>query len=92
MNISDLQYIESVDASEVQGAGRKFGKYVKRLKYGYLKKTSADAKADAGALAGGDVTSAKTYTGSFADSDLGVSEATSSSKASAKSVNYYSYH
>ena len=90
MNISDLQYIESVDASEVQGAGKYYKKYGK--KYGYFSKKSAEANATGGALAGGDKTSATVDTSSFADSDLGVSEAYSSSHASAKSYSYKSWH
>lgn len=86
MNISDLQYIESVDASEVQGAGKYYNKHKKSYKKPYYSKR-AFAASDAGALASGDKTFAITETTAFADSDLGVSEATSKSVAGAKS--YY---
>ena len=88
MNISDLQYIESVDASEVQGAG-KYDKYKKRdKKYSYKK---AGAVADAGATAFGDKTFALTDTFALADADEGFSTSGSKSVAYAK-TKYYDYH
>ena len=83
MIISDLQYIESVDTSEVQGAGG-------YKKYGYYKKyTSANATAGAGAKAFGDYTSAYSDTFTLADANNGVSIAGSFSSASASSSYYY---
>ena len=89
MNISDLQYIESVDASEVQGAG-KYKDYHKKYnkKYSYKK---AGAVADADAQAFGDKTFAATNTSVVADSDAGVSLSSSSSEAFAK-TKYYDHH
>ena len=84
MIISDLQYIESVDNSEVQGAGGYGRKY-----WGYYKKNKAYASADAGADAYGDKTFAKTNTYAVADSDYGYSGSSSSSEAGAKTKYYY---
>ena len=86
MNISDLQYIESVDASEVQGAGKykDYDKHKKSYKKPYYSK-KASAKADGYSFASGDKSFAKTDTYAFADSDIGISEAASKSVAGAKS-------
>lgn len=83
MNISDLQYIESVDASEVQGAG-KYKKYYKKY-YGKYYSKKAGAVADGDAQAYGDKTFAATDTFALADADAGFSVATSKSVAFAKS-------
>lgn len=88
MKISDLQYIESVDASEVQGAGKYKDYYKKYKKYSYKK---AGAVADADAQAFGDKTFAETTTSIVADSDDGFSGSSSSSVAFAK-TKYYDYH
>lgn len=71
MIISDLQYIESADNSEVQGGGF----------FGRTSSAFADADAEAGAF--GDRTSARTNTAVIADSDGGFSGSRSSSTASA---------
>ena len=82
MRISDLQYIESVDASEVQGAGGKWGKKDWNKKYTYKK---AGAEADAEAQAFGNKTVAFTDTTVVADADAGFSGSASTSVAFAKS-------
>ena len=79
MIISDLQYIESVDNSEVQVAGGYHRRYYRE----------AYASADADADAYGDKTFAKTNTYAVADADWGYSGASSSSEAGAKSYPYY---
>ena len=76
MIISDLQYIESADNSEVQGGF--FGSF-----------TSAFADANAEALAFGDDTFASTNTATVANSDSGFSGSASSSTASASSSNFF---
>ena len=77
MIISDLQYIESVDTSEVQG-----GSY-------YYPSTSANANADGYAQAYGQYTNAYSNTYAVADANAGVSLAGSSSHASASNYYYY---
>ena len=77
MIISDLQFIEAADNSEVQGAGGKYYDYYK--KYYYTK--TAKASADADAKAFGDKTDAYTNTFAIADSDAGVSLSGSKSYA-----------
>jgi len=79
MIISDLQYIESVDTSEVQGGF-------------FFSFDSAFAAADATAVSFGDDTFASTNTATIADSDSGVSAASSSSVSSASSSSYYYYY
>ena len=85
MIISDLQFIETADNSEVQGAGGKYKDY----SYYYKKysKKFAKASADADAKAFGDKTDAYTNTFAIADADAGVSLSGSKSYAAA-----YSYH
>jgi hypothetical protein len=78
MIISDLQYIESADNSEVQG-----GSYYHDYYYRYR---SANANADASAKAFGNKTNAYTNTYAIADSNAGVSLA--GSKSHASSSNY----
>ena len=83
MNISDLQYIESVDASEVQGAGGKWRKYLskgkgKGGKYKLPTASLADATAFSRAV-GGKVNVAVSDTYSVASP--GGSESYSSSTA-----------
>jgi hypothetical protein len=78
MIISDLQYIESVDTSEIQGGS-----------YYYKKGGSAYANAYGDAQAYGKYTSANTYTSVIADADAGFSAASSSSSASASNKKYY---
>jgi len=78
MIISDLQYIESADNSEVQG-GFSF-----RSRF-----TSAFASADSEAVAFGDRTFASTNTVTVADADNGVSASGSSSTASASSRRFF---
>ncbi|MEN9869564.1 MAG: hypothetical protein RLZZ171_547 [Cyanobacteriota bacterium] len=70
MIISDLQYIESVDNSEVQGGSYYYGNYAK-----------ADANADAQAF--GKYTNTYTNTYAVADAKLGVSLSGSKSFAEA---------
>ena len=82
MIISDLQYIETVDNSEVLGGYGKKYDYKK-----YYKKYSAKASADASATAVGKKTDAYTNTFAVADVKEGVSLSGSSSYASA-----YNYH
>ena len=89
MNISDLQYIQSVDASEVQGAG-KYKDYNKKYKKFSYRKASADASADAKAF--GDKTFAITDTFAIADSDAGVSLSGSKSSAHAATKYYDDKH
>ena len=88
MNISDLQYIQSVDASEVQGAGKYKDYYKKYKKYSYKK---AGAVADADAQAFGDKTFALTDTSVVADSDAGFSGSSSKSVAFS-TTKYEDYH
>jgi hypothetical protein len=77
MIISDLQYIESADNSEVQGGY-----------YGYYGR-SANANADGDAQAYGDYTSAYSNTNVVADANNGFSGANSKSSASASNYGYY---
>lgn len=76
MIISDLQYIESVDTSEVQGG------------WGYYGRT-ANAYADADAQAYGKHTNAYTNTYTVADANSGFSGAHSTSSANASNGYYY---
>ena len=69
MIISDLQFIETADNSEVQGG------------WGYYYEKYAKAAADADAKAFGDKTDAYTNTFAIADSDEGVSLSGSKSYA-----------
>ncbi|MGB5636740.1 MAG: hypothetical protein WBM86_28715 [Waterburya sp.] len=87
MIISDLEFIESADNSEVQGGGGYKG--YKKPYYPKYKKTSANAFADAGAAAFGDKTNAFAFTSVVADADAGVAIADSVSSASAKSYKPY---
>jgi hypothetical protein len=73
MIISDLQYIESAENSEIQGGN-----------WGY--KRSANANADGDAQAYGDKTNAYSNTFVVADANAGFSGA--SSKSSAQAENY----
>ena len=84
MIISDLQYIENVDNSEVQG-----GSYWKKYS-AYYTGAKADANADATAV-GNYYTNAYTNTSVVADSDNGVSLSSSKSYAEASTKKYYSY-
>jgi hypothetical protein len=77
MIISDLQYIESANETEVQGAGGKYYDYYKKYK------PSAVALADSTAAAIGYKTEAKTYTNTTAIAGVGsFAESGSSSTAS----------
>jgi hypothetical protein len=80
MIISNLEYIESADNSEVQGAG-----------YGYYYGRSANANADGDAQAYGDYTNAYSNTNVVADTNAGFSGANSKSSASASNNGYYYY-
>jgi hypothetical protein len=78
MIISDLQYIESANETEVQGAGGNYYSY--KPKY---KAPSAVALADSTAAAIGYKTEAKTYTNTTAIAGVAAfAESGSSSKAS----------
>ena len=81
MIISDLQYIESADNSEVQG-GSYYCCYGKEKKEKYENYAKADANADAKAF--GKYTNTYTDTFAVADAEAGVSLSGSKSFAEAK--------
>jgi hypothetical protein len=66
MIISDLQYIESANETEVQGAGKYYNPYY------YYKAPKAVALADSTAAAIGKNTEAKTYTNTTAIAGVGA--------------------
>jgi hypothetical protein len=75
MIISDLQYIESVDAN-VQGGGGYKGKYKS-----YYLKYSSNAYADAGAEAFGQYNSSYAYTQTFTAPGASFADSVSSSSS-----------
>lgn len=77
MIINNLQYIESVNETEVQGAGG-YGGYYHRPRY-------ADASSSGNATAYGKNTYTSVYNSAFADSDYGYSSSYGSAYASANS-------
>jgi hypothetical protein len=85
MIISDLQYIESVETSDVQGGGRKHGHYPKV----YKKYTRAYSAGELDIIAVGDKTSAEGYLELTADADAGISAVYANGYASASSKKYY---
>jgi len=80
MIISDLQYLESVDASEVVG-GRGRRRVIR-----VVSRRSADATADAFAQALGDRTETDSNSEALADSNDGFSQSSSNASASASTT------